>query len=837
MIDLIEVLEYIQTGKKWKGLFFMLLVVGVVLVFGQCRQEMLVTASILIDGDTARVPVNRELYGISLEEEFHAIDGGIYAEMISNRSFEDAALPPNCRLDVGRRMLVTPNGWTHPFFGEDTVLAWHKLSSGTHIALDRTELINDKNRFSLYVGVYETAFAGRGGVVAEGFGGIALREGARYTLSFFLKSAYASGRSVSVALEDSTGEALSDIFRISPSTEWTRYGYTFTATSSTDKASLVISTDSTHLFWIDVVSLFPVETWKGRKNGQRNDLVEKIASLSPCFLRFPGGDFAEGYTAGSYPEWNESLGDISTRKHFWNVFAYGSTNGMGFHEYLQLAEDLEAEPVYVLNAGITSQERRPRYEDISKMDDFARKALDALEYANAPADSLWGVVRARNGHLEPFGLKYIQIGNMNRGTEYARRFGFFRKLLREQYPEVTVIASDFNSAFRTDWVDYSYRTGEKFLISHADYFDSKGVIRSRPPVTIHAFSATRAGGNATLRRAVAEACFMVGAERNPDQVKHLAYSPLLAHTSFSKGQPAALCFDNSRVLATPSYHLLDLFMNNRGNEVLKTTVSSFDKPHVTFGSVGIYLFDNAYEITNVMLDAAFNYQSNVLSGEWKMLSGGEMIPASNKWNYILLGDSSAYNYTFSARVRRVKGSSQIRFSVRDNGLTGASGSRIAFTMSPGQSTLSYYSGRTEEMLDAKEMNLFAMDVWYNIRIMTEDEFVRCYVNDSLVHEVCMKPLPSLVSVATMDTSSEMLLLKVVNTTYRQEKTRIDLRGISVESEVEVTEMTGEPDSYNSYEIPDAVSLRTRKVDVRGGSSFTYEFPPNSVSLMRLRVVK
>lgn len=835
MIGLIEVLQNIQAGGIRRSLFFTLWAAGLVLLFGQCRQEIPVTASILIDGDTARVPVNRELYGISLEEEFHAVDGGIYAEMICNRSFEDAALPPNCRLDAARRMLVTPNGWTHPFFGEDTVLAWHKLSSGTHIALDRTELINDKNRFSLYVGVYETSLAGRGGAVAEGYDGIALKEGARYTLSFFLKSAYASGRTVSVALEDSTGKALSDVFRVAPTTEWVRYGHTFTATFSTDKASLVIASDSTHMFWIDVVSLFPEETWKGRKNGLRNDLAAKLAALSPRFLRFPGGDFVEGYTAGSYPEWSESLGDISARKHFWNVYAYGSTNGMGFHEYLQLAEDLGAEPVYVLNAGITSQNRRPRYEDISKMDEFVRKALDALEYANAPADSLWGAVRARGGHPEPFGLKYIQIGSMNRGPEYARRFEFFRRALHQRYPEVTLIASEYQPAFRGGWVDYPYRTGEMFLISHADYYDPKGVVRLRPPVTVHAFSATQPGGNATLRRAVAEACFMIGVERNPDQVKHLSYSPLLANTSFTEGQPGALCFDNGRVLATPSYHLLDLFMNNRGDEVLKTTVRSFDKPHVTFGSAGIYLFDNAYELTRVAFDASYEYPANVLSGEWKTLSDGEFVPASNKWNYILLGDSSAYNYTFSARVRRTKGSGQIRFSVRDNGQREVSGSRIALTMSPGRSELSYCSGQTEEVLDTKDLSLFAMNVWYDVRITTEDEFVRCYVNDSLVHEVSMKPLPSLVSVATVDTASHTLLLKVANTTYRQEKTRIDLRGLSVESEAEVTEMTGESGSYNTYEMPDAVSLRSRKVRVGGGSSFTYEFPPNSVSLIRLKM--
>ena len=195
-------------------------------------------------------------------------------------------------------------------------------------------------------------------------------------------------RTIRVALEDSMANTvLSDVFQVAPLYEWKRYRHTFTATEDAPNAVLTITADTSAVFWLDVVSLFPEDTWKGRKNGLRPDLAALVDSFGPSFYPFPRRQFRGGYTAGTYPIWRETLGDISERKHFWNVWAYGTTNGMGYHEYLQMCEDMGAEPIYVINSGITSQSRRPRYEDITAMDKLTGDALDAIAYANAPADS------------------------------------------------------------------------------------------------------------------------------------------------------------------------------------------------------------------------------------------------------------------------------------------------------------------------------------------------------------------------------------------------------------------------------------------------------------------
>ena len=577
--------------------------IGILLIITGCQPEMPVTSTITIDGEARRIAVNQELYGLTIEEINHAIEGGMYAELIQNRSFEEGVPPLNCPFDPVRRVLRTPNGWTIPFLRADSVPGWRRFSATSYLYPDTKELINDKNRRSLLVSVSASAETGKGGVIAEGYKGIPLRKGARYDLSFYIKTLSAYPKTVSFALADSSGETLlSEVFQVTPSYEWKKYGHTFTATDSTAKAVLTITTDSSALFWLDVVSLFPQQTWKGRANGMRPELMPLIEALHPRFIRFPGGSFAEGYTAGTYPIWHETIGDIASRKHFWNVWAYGSTNGVGFHEFLQLCEDLGAEPIYVVNSGITSQSRRPRYEDITKMDKLVQDALGAIAYANEPADSLIGSLRAKQGHPEPFHLKYIEIGSENYGQEYAKRFKLFKEAIREIYPDVTVISSSrLRDMPRREWADAHFHSTEPYLIANHNRFIPTSLSQRIPSAFI--------------------------------------------------GRQPLIAFDGHRTVLSPSYYLWQMYSNNRGDEVLKTEVQTYNKPQVLSGYAGIYMFDNSYEFTDVQIDNRPVTDGQVVSGNWE-IKQGTLTPVPNRWNYLLLGDSASYNYTFSANIRR-----------------------------------------------------------------------------------------------------------------------------------------------------------------------------------------
>lgn len=799
-----------------------------------CRPDMPVTSSITVEADGLRVPVNKDLYGFTIEEINHAVDGGIYAELIQNRSFEDGNPPLNCPYDAARNVLITPNGWSIPFMRPDSIPGWHKLPANTSIYIDNKELPNDKNRRSLLVAVSGSESTGRGGVVAEGYRGVSIRKGETYDLSLFIKGASVLPKTLRIALEDSLAlSPLSDVFNLSTSFEWKRFKHTFTATEDADNAVLTITADTSAIFWLDVVSLFPTKTWKGRSGGLRPDLMEMIAAANPQFIRFPGGSFVEGYTAGTYPTWRETIGDISERRHFWNIWSYGTTNGVGYHEYLQMCEDLGAEPVYVINSGVTSQSRRPRYEDITAMDKLVQDALDAIAYANEPADSIVGAMRAANGHPEPFHLKYIEIGSENYGTEYSKRFDLFRDAIRNAYPDITVISSSFISRKnRSDWVDSHFYSSADFFIANHDRFNAEKYGRRLPSVFVGEFGTVDKLSAGSLAAAIGEACFLIGAESSPETVKRLAYSPVMGNADFDIVRNPIITFNNHQAVGTPSYYLLQMFANHRGDDVLKTTVDTYHKPQVTFGGAAIDMFDNSYEIKDVTVDGRPVAEATVLSGGWKV-DNGQLTPEANRWNYILMGDREAHDYEFSATVMRTKGSGSLQFHVRDNGQLGEHRDYICLTLGAGTSELYRQAGVVADSLASPRPLPFESNRWYTVKMSCRDEQIRCYINDSLLYEVTLSPLPSLVSIATLDKEANVIYLKVVNTTQHEEKADLNINGVSISNNIEVVQLSGTPDARNTFANPMAIKPVKKEISFSLGSPMIYNFPPNSITILKL----
>ena len=819
-----------------------LLCKGVVLalVLSGCRPETPVTSSITVDLDGFSTPINKQLYGLTIEEINHAIDGGIYAEMIRNRSFEENIPPLNCPYDAKRGVITTPNGWSIPFIHPDSIPGWKKLSPNTVMWLDTKELINDKSRRSLLVSVAAPAYsaeAGKGGVAAMGYNGIAVREGEKYHLSLYMKGGTAQPRNVSVFIGDSvTNEPLSDIVGVAPTYEWRRFSHTFTASESADNAVLAITADSATTFWIDMVSLFPEKTWKGREGGLREDLMEMIADLSPRFVRFPGGSFVEGYTAGTYPVWHETVGGVSVRRNFWNIWGYGSTNGVGYHEFLQMCEDLDAEPVYVINSGVTSQSRRPRYEDITAMDRLVQDALNAIAYANQPADSVWGAMRAQNGHPEPFRLRYVEIGSENYGTEYAKRFDLFKNAVNEVYPDVTIIRSSLakGKKLTSDWIDHHFYAGGEFLVSaHDRYGEGVQYPRKFPTVFIGEFSLSSSALQGTMRAAVGEACFLLGAENSPEIVERLAYAPVLGNADYPFQRYPAIIFDNHRAFGTPSYHMLKMLAGNRGDELLKTVTETYSRPQVTLGYAGIDLFDNSYDFDDVRIDGAPVTDARIKTGGWSV-EGGKLIPDANRWNNVLIGDPSKHDYTFSLRLRRNKGSGTVRLRVRDNGEEGESNDHIALEVSPEGCELYRSSGTMRDVLSEAKEHTFESNRRYDVRIVCRDEKVSCFVDGALLLEAVLKPLPSLVASAAADNASGEILLKVVNTTYHEEKTRLRINGGNVKKGAEVILLTGEASDRNTFDDPLRIAPTTGNVSFPFAGPMVYSFPPNSITILKLK---
>lgn len=806
-------------------------------LFSSCQQETPVTSVIHIDGNGVRRQVNPNLYGLSLEEINHAIEGGLYAEMIQNRSFEDGVPPLNCPYDSHRNVIITPNGYEMPFIRPDSIPGWRALSATTWLYLDSKELLNTKNHRSLLVGISSSPTGERGGVAAMGYSGLSIRAGENYTLSFYLKGTSFLPKRINVALEDSLGKhKLSDIYSVNTRNEWIRVRHTFKAAGNSDKAILTFSSDSSQMFWLDVVSLFP-ETWKGRPNGQRPDIMEAVAALHPRFIRFPGGAYAEGYTAGTFPTWKESVGDISDRKHFWNVWGYGTTNGMGFHEYLQLCEDLGAEPIYVINSGITNMSRRPRFESITEMDKLVNDALDAIGYANHPADSVLGAMRAKNGHPKPFNLKYIEIGSENYGYEYTKRFELFKNAIKKTWPNIVVISNSLSGLtrrLRSEWRDIHFNGNNSFFLNNSGRYESIHNRYQWENTFVGEFGNIQPLEARSMYAAIGEACFLTEVEQYPDMMSRIAYSPTLGNVDYTESHMPLILFDNHRIVLSPSYYMYQMFSKYRGDEVVPSNIDTYMRPLFTGGYASVYMFDNSYAIQEVSINGTLIESGRVVSGGWTVDSG-ELLPIPNRWNYILFGDSSASDYEFKARINRTKGSEPIQFRVRNNGLQQDKQDYICFSLGNGKASLFHQSSNVTDSIATSTGFILKNNTWYDVRIDCRMDSIFCYVDGVLLQRAGMRAYPSLSSVVTVDKKDKSMYLKVVNTTQHEEKTEIDIQGISVENNVKIIELSGDMAAMNTFEHPDVVKPLEKEISFVIGMPKIYKFPPSSISILKFKI--
>ena len=226
--------------------------------------------------------------------------------------------------------------------------------------------------------------------------------------------------------------------------QWKTYKLTLTSNATDPKARLVIGSWKPGTLWIDMVSLFPKKTFKARPNGMRLDLATMLENLHPSFVRFPGGCWVEGETLDTAMRWKRTIGEPAQRRNQWNLWQYYSTNGLGFHEYLQLCEDLGAEPLFVINCGMSHKEQREQPNSTEGVEEYVQDALDAIEYATGPADSKWGALRAKAGHPAPFSLKYMEIGNENGGPAYNERYAMFYDAIKAKYPQMNLIANEWS---------------------------------------------------------------------------------------------------------------------------------------------------------------------------------------------------------------------------------------------------------------------------------------------------------------------------------------------------------------------------------------------------------
>ncbi len=513
-------------------------------------------------------------YGIFYEDINHAADGGLYAELIRNRSFEDDTMAAGGR---GRRGGRQQGGAP----GAPRITSW-TAQGGARISLTQQNLLNSVQHNALQV----TIGTSGDGVRNEGFWGINAVKGRKYQLSFFIRSNQGYQGKLTAQLVSKDGKVLaSSSVSVNAKGEWQKVTAQLTATGDDAKAEFLLVADKAGQFDLDVVSLFP-PTFKNRPNGMRPDLAQMLADMHPRFMRFPGGCFVEGQQSPDNAfRWKRTIGPIEEREGHANVnWGYRTSDGIGFHEYLQLSEDLGAKPLFVVNVGIWHGGCDP----YDKIDSWIEECLDALEYANGPVTSKYGKMRADNGHPAPFNLEYIEIGNENynynmqnnsdQSDHYPERYIQFYKAIKAKYPNVKCIGnveswSTDNPSWRNehpvDMVDEHYYRDPKWFANRFNKYDSYP--RDKHKVYVGEYAVTSQFGDiGNLNAALGEAVYMMGMENNSDVVVMNSYAPIFVNENDARWRPDMIRFNSRACMGTPSYYVQQLFPNNIGTRVLKT---------------------------------------------------------------------------------------------------------------------------------------------------------------------------------------------------------------------------------------------------------------------------
>jgi alpha-N-arabinofuranosidase len=514
------------------------------------------------------------LHGIFFEDINYGADGGLYAELVQNRSFEH----------------------------DEHFYSYGKVARGAaagDLSIETADPLNAKNPHYLRLVVRDP---GKGfGIANYGFGGIALRQGENYFFSIRARADAAftgANGMLRAVLEDETGRPLGECKLEKLGTAWQPLEGTIKSTATAAQARLVVLATAAGRVDLDVVSLFPEHTFKNRRNGLRADLAQMLADLHPAFMRFPGGCIVEGMDLPNRYQWKDSIGDVAERPENWNRWQdairnqtapqYYQTYGLGFFEYFQLCEDLGCEPLPILNCGMACQYQSKQLVPLDQLGPFVQDALDLIEFANGPADSPWGAKRAAMGHPAPFNVKYLGVGNEQWDEQYFERYKIFQAALKAKYPAVNLVTTagpavdeahwkfawgKFKGGTPADIVDEHYYRPPQWFLDNATRYDAQD--RYGPKIFAGEFAAHDPRGKRnTLRAAIAEAAFMTGLVRNSDVVALSSYAPLFAKVGATQWTPDLIWFDNTRVYGSPSYYVQSLFARNRPDVVVPVTVTS-----------------------------------------------------------------------------------------------------------------------------------------------------------------------------------------------------------------------------------------------------------------------
>ncbi len=801
------------------------------------------TYQLNVDIKEKGVDINPDMYGVFYEDINYAADGGLYSEVVENRSFEAA----HCNPDRGEVYTKIPSS------------AW-SISGATAEYLSDNPL-NENNT------TYIRLKTKKGNTLSnECYGGFSAKEGEIFDVSFFARGEYNGIVTVSIVDGDNI---LGSCDIAVDSDEFKKYKNTLLVETASKKASVKLSFQSEGTIDLDMISVMSQYTFNGRNNGLRKDLVQMLYDLHPAFMRFPGGCVVEGYYLDNRYDWKASIGPVEERKENWNRWQTGSnaydycqTLGLGFYEYFLLCEDIGAKALPVVSVGIGCQYQSGEvssWEDLYNV--YIQDAIDLIEFANGdPETNKWAAIRAEMGHPEPFNLEYLGIGNeqwYTAANRFFERYEAFEEEIHKLYPDIKLISTSGPSSDGThydnawNWLkthngeenftyavdEHYYRTPEWFLsnVNRYDKYDREGF-----SVFAGEYAANGTYGN-TLYSALAEAAYMTGLERNADIVKLASYAPLLAKTGYNQWSPNLIWFNNMGVYGSPDYYVQKMFAEHNGSYTVKNELEESGKP---IYNVGVGTWSTAAQFKDITVeDIATGEVVDVAvekntTGTWTVTDGVIAQSDTSVNGAFRLGEVPFENYILKLKAKKTAGNEgfliPVQYTDSNNyifwniGGWGNTSHAVQRVVNGSKSTL------TSNVLGGVNSN-----EWYDISIRVEDDWMHCYINDELIHSVNIALHTSDVySTVSVDEQSGDIIVKLVNVAEKEAMVNINIENADyiAPDATEIILTGSNKGARNSHDNPLNV---TDVHDTFSGASdsFTYELDALSFVVLRLHTAK
>ena len=805
--------------------------------------------TINIDASDRSKKISDTMWGLFFEDINSAADGGLYAEMVQNRSFEM----------------------------EDPLYSWKTKGD---VKVNTENPLNENNP------TYVTLGAGAS-ITNDGFQSMSLKKGEKYDFSIYYRGT--GWANIKIIKENGEYADIELPFTVPiggrKKDEWQKLTAELTVKEDVKKAFLFVENQYENPVDIDMVSLIPEDTYKG--HGLRKDLMEQLEAMHPSFLRFPGGCAVEGQTMDKAWNWKDTIGDVSERKemiNIWNPSAtepYQMTYGLGFYEYFQMCEDLNMEPVPILNCGMACQVRSGSATDeehlvpMDKLQPYIDDALDLIAFANGTDENNeWTKKRIEMGHPEPFNMKYIGIGNEQYGEIYFERYAEFAKQIHEKYPDIELITTSgtassgnmndlaWNWANKNqeyaDLMDEHYYENPDWFRTHAYRYDNY-----RRDTNTKVFLGEYASKGNTWYNALSEAAFMTGLERNADVVKMASYAPMFAkYGNVQWGAANMIWFNNDDYVLTPNYYVQSLFSNNRGDYSLPTDVkmNGIEKDdtlhggavlgswgtHNEFKDIGVEAQDGEHFIMEELAPAEdlSELGFETVGGEWSVNKEGIISQTSDMTGTVCyLACPDMNNYTLNLKARKLSGGEGFQVGVAAE--DGQSYYRVNIggwgnTTAKVQRIVNGVSAETGNVAEQSYVgNVHIEDnKWYDVRVEVSDYEIKAYLNDEFI---CSYVKPSeygpVYASSVYDEESGEVIVKLVNTMDSAVNVDVNVDNAKITNNVaKTTVMLGDTSLENSLNDKNAIVPANSEI-TNASNEFTYGAPANSLSIIHLKTAE